>query len=149
MKILNIDFNKLRKKIGIKDKHSKYLLLKNFEDLDKEQKIHLAKILQKSPCLKNAHELKEEFRAIYEKHQTVKSRLQKMNKWLKTSRILFPDAAQTIESHLDGICNYFISRTTSGVMEGINTQIKLIMRQGYGFYNFESFKNSLLACFLH
>lgn len=149
MKIVNIDLNKLRKKMGIKDKHSKYLLLKNFEDLDKTQKTHLAQILQKSPCLKIAHELKEEFRAIYEKHQSVKSGWRQMTKWLKTARILFPDAAQTIENHLQGICNYFISRATSGVMEGINTRIKLIMRQGYGFYNFENFRNRLLACFLH
>ena len=123
----------------IKDKNSKYLLLKNFEDLDEIQKVYLAQILQKSPCLKIAHELKEDFRAIYEKHQSVKSSWRQMNKWLKTALIFFPDAAQTIKSHLEGICNYFISRATSGVMEGINTRIKLIMRQGYGFYNFENF----------
>jgi len=149
MKLLNTDLNKLRKKIGIKDKHSKYLLLKNSVDLDEEQKKYLAQILKKSPCLKIAYELKEEFRAIYEKHQSVKAGYRKMNKWLKIARILFPDAAQTIESHLEGICNYFISRATSGVMEGINTRIKLIMRQGYGFYNFENFRDRLLACFLH
>jgi hypothetical protein len=34
---------------------------------------------------------------------------------------------------LDSICNYFISRTTSGVMEGINNRLKLIKRQAYGF----------------
>ncbi len=145
MKIVNIALSNLRKKIGIKDKYSKYLLLKNFEDLDEAQKAHLAQMLQKSPCLKIAHELKEDFRAIYEKHQSVKSGWRKMTKWLTMARILFPDAAQTIESHLKGICNYFISRASSGVMEGINTRIELIMRQGYGFYKFENFRNRLLA----
>jgi len=95
--------------------------------------------------VKIAYELKEEFRAIYEKHQSVKAGYRKMNKWLKMAKILFPDAAQTIESHLVLICNYFISRATSGVMEGINTRIKLIMRQGYGFYNERKFSRSLVS----
>lgn len=33
-----------------------------------------------------------------------------------------------------------------GVMEGINNRMKLIMRQGYGFSNFENFRSRLLAC---
>ncbi|MCL1463190.1 transposase [Argonema galeatum A003/A1] len=37
---------------------------------------------------------------------------------------LYPKVARTIRSHLPEICNYFISRTTSGVMEGINNKIK-------------------------
>jgi hypothetical protein len=43
--------------------------------------------------------------------------------------------------------NYFVNRTTSGVMEGINNRIKLIMRQGYGFLNFINFRERVLACF--
>jgi len=50
---------------------------------------------------------------------------------------------------LDGICNYFLSRTTSGVMEGINNKLKLIKRQAYGFVNFDNFRARLLACFSH
>ncbi|MEG4218780.1 transposase, partial [Microcoleus sp. Pol14C6] len=34
-----------------------------------------------------------------------------------------------------------------GVMEGINNRIKLIMRQGYGFSNFDNFRERVLACF--
>jgi transposase len=32
-------------------------------------------------------------------------------------------------------------------MEGINNRIKLIMRQGYGFSNFDNFRERVLACF--
>nr|WP_258183968.1 transposase [Chroococcidiopsis cubana] len=31
-------------------------------------------------------------------------------------------------------------------MEGMNNRIKLIMRQGYGFSNFDNFRSRLLAC---
>jgi transposase len=44
------------------------------------------------------------------------------------------------------ICNYFISGTTSGVMEGINNKIKLIMRLGYGLTNFDNLRSRLLGC---
>jgi transposase len=47
---------------------------------------------------------------------------------------------------LSGICNYFISGTTSGVMEGINNKIKLIMRLGYGLTNFNNLRSRLLGC---
>ncbi len=50
-------------------------------------------------------------------------------------------------NQVSGICNYFISRSTSGVMEGINNRIKLIMRQAYGFTIFDNFQTRLLACF--
>jgi transposase len=48
---------------------------------------------------------------------------------------------------LEGVCNYFAHRTTNGVAEGINTKIKLIKRQGYGFSNFENFRLRLFAAF--
>jgi len=49
------------------------------------------------------------------------------------------EVSQTIRQHLEGICHYFMNRTTSGVMEGINNKIKLIKRQGYGFVTLKTF----------
>ena len=59
---------------------------------------------------------------------------------------LYRDSAAMIERHLEGICQYFANHTTSGVTEGINTRIKLIKRQGYGFPCFPHFRLRLLAC---
>ena len=70
-----------------------------------------------------------------------------MQKWLAQAQVFYPKTVQTIRDHLEGICNYFISRTTSGVMEGINNKAKLIMRQGYGFTDFDNFRARLLASF--
>ena len=66
--------------------------------------------------------------------------------WLISARIMLSSAAKTLDSHLEGICNYFNNRTTSGVTEGINTRIKLIIRQSYGFKIFDLMKEKLLAC---
>jgi len=50
------------------------------------------------------------------------------------------------ERHLEGIANYFFHQTTSGMMEGLNNRIKLILRQSYGFATFEMMREKLLAC---
>jgi transposase len=65
----------------------------------------------------------------------------------KSCTSFFRESASTIENYFEGIYNYFFARTTSGVMEGINNRIKLIMRQGYGFSNFNNFRNRVLGCF--
>ena len=147
MKLVNVELNSIRKLVGITDKHSKYLILKNSEDLNEEQKEKLQQILSRSACLKIAHEFKDSLKSIYETSKNVKSGQKRMKKWLQLAQLFYKDSSQTIRDHLEGICNYFISRTTSGVMEGINNRIKLIMRQGYGFTNFNNFRSRLLACF--
>lgn len=147
MKAVNQDLNKLRQKLGVTNRGSKFLLLRNGTDLNAEQALKLGLVLERSPCLKIAYEMKEEFRQIYETTQTVKGGRSRFENWLRSAQLFYVDAASTIRSHLESICNYFLSRTTSGVMEGINNRIKLIKRQGYGFSNFDNFRTRLLACF--
>jgi transposase len=147
MKAVNQDLNKLRRAAGITDRGSKYLLLSNRINLSLEQSQRLAVTLKKSECLKIAYEMKEEFREIYETHMTVKMAQEKFKTWLNYASLFFKESASTIVNHFEGICNYFLNRTTSGVMEGLNNRIKLIMRQGYGFSNFDNFRDRVLACF--
>jgi len=147
MKAVNQDLNKLRRTLGVTDRGSKFLLLHNRPDLTATQTLKLASILERFPCLKIAYELKESFRKIYQTNHTVESGQAQFEQWLQLAQLFFAKAVPTIRNHLDGICNYFLSRTTSGVMEGINNRIKLIKRQGYGFSNFDNFRTRLLACF--
>lgn len=147
MKLVNQRLNKLRQIVGIKAKGSRFLLLKNSSDLTEEETEKLEMVLAQSACLRIAYCMKEEFREIYQTSQTVQTGISRLKKWLATAIRLYGKVARTINAHLEGICNYFISRTTSGVMEGINNKAKLIMRQGYGFTNFESFRARLLGSF--
>ena len=64
MRLVIQELNKIRWTIGIKDRHSKYLLLRNRIDLNFEQKQELDRVLKKSECLKIAYQFKEEFRNI-------------------------------------------------------------------------------------
>jgi transposase len=147
MKPVNEELNKVRKQTRMTLKGSKFILLKNGVDLTQEQKVKLADILKHSKRLKLAYELKEEFRDIFERSETVQAGKKQLLAWLKKARSVYCDVLTTIRNHLDGICNYFLNRTTSGVMEGINNRIKLIKRQAYGFVNFDNFRARLLACF--
>ena len=130
MKVVNRDLNKLRRAAGITDRCSKYLLLSNRVNLNLEQVDKLELTLNKSQCLRIAYEMKENFRRIYETNLTVKQGQQKLKEWLNHAQVFFRESTSTIENYFEGICNYFLHRTTSGVMEGINNRIKLIMRQG-------------------
>jgi len=147
MKPVNEELNKVRKQTQMILKGSKFILLKNGADLTEEQQVKLADILKHSKRLKLAYELKEEFRDIFESSQTVEAGKEQLLEWLTKARSVYCDVLTTIRNHLDGICNYFLNRTTSGVMEGINNRIKLIKRQAYGFVNFDNFRARLLACF--
>jgi transposase len=77
----------------------------------------------RSKRLSMAYQLKEDFRSIYESSATVAEGKERFQKWLTKARSMYGKILQAIRTHLPGICNYFISRTTSGVMEGINNRI--------------------------
>ncbi|WP_347269566.1 transposase [Trichocoleus sp. FACHB-90] len=83
---------------------------------------------------------------MYETSPTVKIGFKRLKSWLNSARIIFGKAVHSIENYLVEISHYFVSKTTSGVMEGINNRIKLIIRQSYGFKSFESLREKLLAC---
>ena len=145
-KLVNKNLNKIRLTLKIKGLTNRYLLMSNKVNLTLKEELELETLLQSSPVLRIAHELKEELITIYNSNITPSGGMRKLKKWLISAQIILKNAAITLKSHLEGICNYFRNRTTSGVTEGINTKIKLIIRQSYGFKNFDLMKEKLLAC---
>jgi transposase len=124
---------------------SKYILLKNEEELNQVQQQKLVEVKQVSPSLKIMHELKEEIRQIFETINTWEAGLFKLGTWLFKAKKHFPKSYNTILRWLDEIIAYFDNKTTSGVVEGINNKLKLIKRAAYGFRNFDNFR---LRCLL-
>lgn len=147
IKNVNKELNKLRKRLKVKGKKMPYLLWKNSEDLKPDEKVELREVLDTSPCLSIAYEFKEDLRTIYATGRTVRSGKNRIKKWLRLARLLLRESADMIESHLDGVCNYFKNHTSSGTTEGINTKIKLIKRKAYGLPKFENLRLRLLAEF--
>ena len=154
MKIVNQELkklkNKVKKHLPEKAKACHYPLLKNEDDLTENQKEILENVYEASPILKRAHELKEQFRDIFDKEQTVQQGKNQLNQWIiKAEKAnLFADAIKTIKNWIESIVNYFKQRTTNGPAEGVNNKIKLIKRMAYGFRNFANFRLRILAAFL-
>lgn len=146
MQHVNRELNRLRKQMKVKFKGAPHLLWKHHQDLDDDQRDRLRQGLKNYPCLAIAYELKEDLYTLYETARSVKGAQRQLRRWLRIARLLLVDSTAMIERHLDGICQYFAHHTTSGITEGVNTRIKLIKRQGYGFPCFPHFRLRLLAC---
>ncbi len=154
MKVVNQELNALKntlkKDLPDEAKACHYPLLKNEADLTDKQKMILEKVYDASPELKEAHQLKEAFRNIFDTEHTVDQGGQELQHWIDNAEKagLFSEAVKTIKNWFHSIVNYFHHRTTNGPAEGINNKIKVIKRMAYGFRNFANFRLRILAAFL-
>ena len=119
---------------------SKYVLLKNEEDLNEEQKQKLEQVYKTSEVLSKMHQLKEGFRDIFENNSDWVSGLFELADWCQKAYSLYPKSCGTIRRWIGEIIAYFDQGTTQGIVEGINNKLKLIKRRAYGFRNFVNFQ---------
>jgi transposase len=128
-------------------KGSKYPLLKNEVDLLDEQKEKLEKVKEVSPILGQMHNLKEEFRTIFEDSDNWSEGTLELMNWLEKASNVFVKSCQTIINWFGEVTGYFEHHISNGCVEGLNNKLKVIKRCGYGFRNFENFEiRVLLSC---
>jgi transposase len=156
VKLVNKALDDLRKKVirsASKDEKdlltgTKFILLKNEEDLTDNQKVRLARLTDLNTPLTQAYILKEDIRQIWEKKNKSYAKVS-LNSWLKTCRAtgesLLMKLADTIEKHMYGILNWYTFPINSGRIEGINNKIKLLKRMAFGFRDIQFFKLLILA----
>ncbi len=121
-------------------KKSKYVLLKNKEDLKEAEQEKLEEVKKVAPVLIEMYNLKEELRDIFETSKDWSEGLLNIADWLKDISKYFPKSFGTIKRWIGEIIAYFDEGTTQGVVEGINNKLKLIKRRAYGFRNFDNFR---------
>ena len=133
-------------------KHSRYLLLKRFDELKDEQKQQVNIMLYASPTLSTAHYYKESFLKILHCKDRLSASKQ-MNKWISSALDCgiphFVKCAKTMLNWLDGILSSFTTPVTNGFTEGCNNKIKVLKRNAYGYHNFNRFRNRILHMFSH
>jgi transposase len=125
---------------------SKYVLLKNESELSDREQEKLKEVREVAPELGKMHQLKEEFRKIFEDSSNWKEGLLSFGDWLTEASEYFPKSSKTIRRWIGEIIPYFDHRTSQGVVEGINNKIKLIKRRAFGFRNFDNFR---IRCFVN
>lgn len=132
-------------------KGSRWVLVKNREDLSDEEQEKLHTVLQASPILKTCYELKEAFRELFNQSLSREQADQKLSDWLRqvaaTGLQALKSFVTTVLNWRDRILNYFHGRYSNGFAEGVNLKIKLINRRAFGYANFENFRLHVLVAF--
>lgn len=135
---------------AVKDclKGARWVLVKNQANLSEKEQAKLALLYETSAELKQLHQLKEAFRAIFETDHKRDQAALALADWMEKVRTAGLKALDTFLKTLDNwgqqILNYFNQRTSQGFVEGMNNRIKLIMRRGFGYRNFDRFSLRIL-----
>ena len=132
-------------------KGTKYIWLKNEENLSENQKQKKENLMKKHYKTGRAMMMREELQDIYETSETrvvAEERLKKLCSWIMHSRISeMKSFARLIRNHFVEILNYFEYRFTNAILEGTNSIIQNVKRRARGFKNTEYFKTMIyLVC---
>ena len=127
----------------------RWVLLKNEDNLDADEKQKLRSVYVLSPLLRQIHRLKERFRRIFE-HITDRKQAERfLAAWICEVEQLGCDKLmpfiKTLKRWWEHILNYFNQGITNGAVEGINNRVKLIKRRAYGYRNVTNFRNRIVA----
>ena len=145
MKIVNSGIDMVRREEAATNqelRNTRYIWLKNPDNLTEKQKDTLCNLRDMNLKTVRAYNLKlslQEFWKIKDRI-AAKEYLQKWYFWATHSRLKpMIDVAKTIKAHWNGIMNYFDSRITNGVLEGINSVVQLLKRSARGYRNIQNF----------
>ena len=130
-------------------KNSRWILLKNRDNLTQEQERKLMLILSASKEIREPYLLKEKFRTICNRITNREQAERFLKAWLweaeaGDSRYL-NRFAKTLRNWWDEFLNYFNEGITQGFVEGINRAIRGIMNRAFGFRIFENFRLQILV----
>lgn len=116
-------------------KRARYALWKNPEHLTVHQHQKLAWIAKTDPRLYRAYLLKEGLRLVFRlPHAEAAEALEAWISWARRSRIpAFVDLQRRIVKHRDSILAAIEHRLSNGLIESVNTKIRLITRIAFGF----------------
>ena len=149
VKLLNEAMDTVRKaerKEHILLKGHKYTFLKNPDQLSTKQQEQLAEMTTLYPMLGQAYRLKTLFNDLWDMpdkksaHQFLIKWCAEVNFWKIPS---FMDFGKTLVGHWYGILQFFESRLTNGLLEGINHKVQLAKRRARGYRNISNFINMI------
>lgn len=159
MKLFNDKLSALRRQLyreaadGLhKDvlKGTRWLLLKNFENLDESRGEHerLEEALRLNRSLATGYYLKELLRHFW--RQATKARAAVwLDEWCALARAsgirVLQTFAATLEGHRSGLLAWWDHPISTGPLEGTNNKIKTMQRQAYGYRDREFFELKILA----
>jgi len=147
IKLINSAVNDVRKmesKINELLKGTRYIWLKNPENLTVSQEKLMKSLSQMNLKTERAYRIKRSLQEFYkiakEDTKAAKKHLKQWYFWSTHSRLEpIIEAAKTIKRHWDGVINYAESNITNGVLEGLNSKIQAAKRQARGYGTIKHF----------
>jgi len=148
LKIINEAVDKVRKQeLSTNNilKGTKYIWLKNQDNLTKKQKEKLKELSISKLNIKTlrAYNIRQSFQDIYKatsKEEFI-TYLKKWYFWATHSRLEpIKEAAYTIKRHWDGIIKWFDSKINNGILEGLNSVIQAAKSKARGYKTFKNYK---------
>ena len=131
-------------------KRSRWLLLRNRDNLNKQQAVKLDELLAANAPLATVYLLKAELKEIWFA-ATVKEGFQRWRSWYRMAmESELPAAiqfARRLRKYLRGILASAIYPMNSSILEGVNNKIKVIKRMAYGFRDSPYFFLKIKAAF--
>lgn len=157
------EFNKVIDRVRIDEYHkasesdkkvikgSKYLLLKNTENIDKpEDKEHLDRLLKLNETISKVMILKDTLKLIWECTGREEARRQ-IDEWCVMAQSIHHPSVDAfvrrIQRYHYGILNHCDYPIHTSILEGINNKIKLIKRKSYGFHDDRYFSLKVIQAF--
>ena len=141
-KVRNIEFKKAAEEKKEAIKGTKYLLLKNRDKLEKDQKEQLKTLLELNENINIAYMLKDDLKGVW-KYKSRGWANKCLDSWISTaiaSNIKpLMKFAQTLDNYRYGIINHCYYPIDTGKLEGMNNKIKVIKRIAYGFHDDDYF----------
>ncbi len=125
--------------------NARYLLLKNKNNLTKNQMCQLEELQLSKLNLKSirALHIRENFQEIYKAstEEEFEAMLKKWYFWATHSRLKpMIKAAKTIKAHWEGILEWKKSQINNGILEGLNSVIQAAKAKARGFKTFRNYR---------
>jgi transposase len=129
-------------------KNSRWLLLKNKENLTEKQALRLPELEQSNLHCAKAYQMRLGLQDIYRlpTREEAEVRLTAWIAWVRDYALKAPKVfgkmvrcASMIESHKTGILQHWVNRTTNAIMEGINSVFSAVKRRARGFRSEDNF----------
>jgi len=148
LKIINEAVNSVRKQEVSSNKllkGTKYIWLKNYDNLTAKQKVKLEElnISNMNSKTMRAYNIRQSFQEIYQastKEEFI-TYLKKWYYWATHSRLNpIIKAAKTIKRHWDGVLQWYESKINNGILEGLNSVIQATKAKARGYRTFKNYK---------
>lgn len=131
-------------------KSSRWLLLRNRDNLDRQQRVRLDELLHANQPLLTVYVLRDELKRLWFYRKPAWAQ-QAWEQWCEQAECSGIDAlstfAQRLKAYLHGILARCRHPLNTSIVEGINNTIKVIKRRAYGYRDQEYFFLKIRAAF--